>query len=63
MCHQEHLEITCACLREHFIAVPSSTKPAKWRGNGAALGKGCATETTVLDLVNNGIKLPNTGNI
>lgn len=31
-------------------------------GTGAALGKGCAAETTALNLVNNEVKLANTSN-
>lgn len=61
--HQEHLENTCACHREHFIAVPSSTKLQNGEGAGAALRKGCATETTVVNLVKNEVKLANTSHI
>lgn len=57
MCHQEHLKNTCACHRKHYSAAPSSTKPAKWRGNWCWLGEHCTTEWLIFNSLKNLTKL------
>lgn len=63
MCHQEHLENTCHSTENISLLSLHPQRQQNGEGTGAASGKGCATETTVLDLVNNKIKLANTNNI
>lgn len=63
MCHQEHLENTCHATENISLLSLHPQCQENGEGTGAASGEDCAAETTVLNLVNNEIKLANTNNI